>query len=298
MSVQPYTKLFPAIVRITPAPTTLAESSTILNHLRSIAPVLVFLNPRYQPSASEDLSSGSSSVHEILVSPSSKTSNLLSSSPYTITYPPIPEPDPEEVDPFGVRGLSLRKAVTSKTFQCEVIGDKSNFEAHRIHAKNNAFHGQFKVDRKSLLYESLIKAGAPVSIVDGLSGEWSGDESQAEKEDGNCKSTARTESITTSTSSAKAVQTPSPHPSFTTLDPNNVAPNLMSIYRTAVSRQAGDIPVLEAPTSTGTPGRRKAQKLRNKARSEARKREQDFNLGWKELSLTDKKDSQPGHDGR
>ena len=73
--------------------------------------------------------------------------------------------DPEEADPFNVRGLWDRKKVERKTIRCEVYSDirtshpRSTWNQRIVEA--NPYHGPFRVDRLAVSFQDLMMQGAP-----------------------------------------------------------------------------------------------------------------------------------------
>jgi len=147
-------------VHVYPTPTTLSETSAILKALQSFGPVTHFLNPRHVP-ALKSLAPNRFYVH-FKESEARQKARLASPLTVDVGHDAV---DPEEADPFNVRGFWDRKKVDRKTFKCEVYPDaraeEVNSAWNRRMVEANPYHGPFRVDRLAASFQDLMRQGAP-----------------------------------------------------------------------------------------------------------------------------------------
>lgn len=146
-----------ARILITPPPSTLYESNAILKRLQSFGPISTFLNPRYVPV----LKSHAPSTFYAIFADVEALDSARAASPLTIEVG-HDAVDPEEADPFNVRGLWGRKQVERKTFRCRVHGDNRSNLRHRKVIEGNVYNGPFRLDRLAVGFQDLMKQGAPL----------------------------------------------------------------------------------------------------------------------------------------
>ena len=148
-------------VFVSPKPTTLSETSAILKAFQSFGPVTDFQNPRYVPAfKSESFSKFYVTYKDSEALERAKgAGNLV----VDVGHDAV---DPEEVDPFNVRGFWNRKKVERKSFKCLVYADArtqrpiSTWNQQVVEA--NPYHGPFRVDRLAVSFQDLLKQGAPL----------------------------------------------------------------------------------------------------------------------------------------
>src|SRR2546423_3861053 len=130
---------------VSPKPTTLSETSAILKAFQSFGPITNFLNPRYVPA----LKSQSLSSFYVIYKDSEALEKAKGANPVTVEVG-HDAVDPEEADPFNVRGFWDRKKVERKTFRCLVFTDvgtkSSNSTWNQRVVEANPYHGPFRVD--------------------------------------------------------------------------------------------------------------------------------------------------------
>jgi hypothetical protein len=134
----------------------LSETSAILKALQSFGPVSSFLNPRYMPY----LKSKSQTEFYITFKESEALDKARIANPLLVDLG-HDAADPEEADPFNVRGLWDRKRVERKTFTCLVYSDIRE----RTTVEANPYHGPFRVDRLAVSFQDLLSQGAPSAEI-------------------------------------------------------------------------------------------------------------------------------------
>ena len=160
---------------VSPRPKTLLETCAILKTLQSFGQVTHFFNPRYVPALKgrPQPSSSSSSQHLDLYvgfKEGATLDKVRAAAPLTVEVG-HDAVDPEEADPFNVRGFWDRKKVERKTFTCAVVDRDEAAEEEEDHGSNrtwnrlllqgNPYHGPFRVDRLAASFEDLMRQGAP-----------------------------------------------------------------------------------------------------------------------------------------
>jgi len=144
-----------ARVLVSPKPMSLSETSAILNTLQSFGPVSNFLNPRYTPY----FKSKSQTEFYVTFKESEALDKARIANPLVVDVG-HDAVDPEEADPFNVRGLWDRKE-ERKTFTCIVYSD---IRKRRI-VEANPYHGPFRVDRLAVSFQDLLRQGAPSAEI-------------------------------------------------------------------------------------------------------------------------------------
>jgi hypothetical protein len=149
---------------VSPQPKTLLETCAILKTLQSFGPVTHFFNPRYVPALK-----GQPSSHldfDVGFKERAALDKVRAAAPLTVEVG-HDAVDPEEADPFNVRGFWDRKKVERKKFKCAVV-DQEEATDHRpdrtwnrLLLQGNPYHGPFRVDRLAVSFEDLMRQGAP-----------------------------------------------------------------------------------------------------------------------------------------
>jgi len=145
-----------ARVLVSPKPMSLSDTSAILKALQSFGPVSNFLNPRYMPY----LKSKSQTEFYVTFKESEALDKARIANPLVVDVG-HDAVDPEEADPFNVRGLWDRKKVERKTFTCIVYSDIRK----RRTVEANPYHGPFRVDRLAVSFQDLLRQGAPSAEI-------------------------------------------------------------------------------------------------------------------------------------
>jgi hypothetical protein len=155
-----------ARLTVSPKPSTLVETCAILKTLQSFGAVTHFFNPRYVPA----LKAHSHSNFYVGFKESGTLEKVLAAAPLTVEVG-HDAVDPEEADPFNVRGFWDRKKVERETFRCAVSDEEeeggARDQSHNNSTYNqrilqgNPYHGPFRVDRLAVSFEDLMKQGAP-----------------------------------------------------------------------------------------------------------------------------------------
>lgn len=148
-----------ARIDVFPNPTTLSETSAILKAFQSFGPICSFLNPRYVLA----LRSRSPSKLYVKFKENEALEKARLASPLTV-HVGHNAVDPEEADPFDVRGIWNRKKVERKTFTCLVAVDSGTYHdgtCDRQIIEANPYHGPFRVDSLPVSFQDLRKQGAP-----------------------------------------------------------------------------------------------------------------------------------------
>lgn len=151
----------PARITVSPKPSTLHETCAILKTLQSFGAVTHFFNPRYVPA----LKKQSRLNFYVDFKERGAFDKVLAAAPFTVEVG-HDAVDPEEADPFNVRGFWDRKKVERKTFRCAVFDDAakdqgSNRIWNRLLLQGNPYHGPFRVDTLAVSFEDLMRQGAP-----------------------------------------------------------------------------------------------------------------------------------------
>lgn len=194
---------FAAWLRVTPPPTTLAESSAIYKHLKTQGPGLVttFIKanakigatgkadavadsrpndangsptvPRDRDGdivkyastngAGTDLETDTASYYAVFTH-----SQALSSGPFSVpVYHNLPSP--RDLDPFNIRGLQDRHPYPApKTFTCHLSPAGQNDTYGEQIKQDNQYHGSFKVAYTDWLQDVYHETGAPAGVKEGL----------------------------------------------------------------------------------------------------------------------------------
>jgi hypothetical protein len=151
-----------ARIAVSPKPSTLLETCAILKTLQSFGAVTHFFNPRYVPA----LKKQSHLNFYVGFKESGTLDKALAAAPFTVEVG-HDAVDPEEADPFNVRGFWDRKKVERKTFRCAVFDDDdardqgSNRTWNQLLLQGNPYHGPFRVDTLAGSFEDLMRQGAP-----------------------------------------------------------------------------------------------------------------------------------------
>jgi hypothetical protein len=145
-----------ARILVSPKPVSLSETSAILKALQSFGPVSNFLNPRYMPY----LKPKSQTEFYVTFKESEALDKARMANPLVVDVG-HDAVDPDEADPFNVRGLWDRKKVERKTFTCFVYPDGKN----RRPVEANPYHGPFRVDRLAVSFQDLLRQGAPSTEI-------------------------------------------------------------------------------------------------------------------------------------
>lgn len=149
-----------ARVVVSPKPITLSETCNILTVLHSFGPVSHFFNPRYVPA----LKLQSQDTFYVNFTESSSLDNALAATPFTVEVGDNTM-DPEEADPFNVRGFWDRKKLERKTFRCAVFdharSQRPNARWNQQLREGNPYHGPFRVDRLAVSFQDLMRQGVP-----------------------------------------------------------------------------------------------------------------------------------------
>jgi hypothetical protein len=157
MSLLHSAKSLAARVIITPPPTSLMESTAILQRLQHFGRVCSFHCPTLTKAGS-----GQSQETEIVYASPEFSVQACNASPVTVQVNQD-LPDPAIEDPYNVRGLQSRMRQGPRTFTCRIEGPRE-----RTYINQQMLAGGFSPSNQSRLYQSLLQTGAPSSIVDAL----------------------------------------------------------------------------------------------------------------------------------
>lgn len=159
---------FAAWLRVTPPPTTLAESSAIYKHLKSQGRgrASVFIRAKADANASDKEKAKNANIATYYTVFSHQPPN----SPTIFDVPVYHNlPAPRDQDPFNIRGLQDRKPFPPpKTFACwlETAGEDDSY-GEQI-KRDNPYHGSFKVAPQDWLQDVYGETGAPPGVKQGL----------------------------------------------------------------------------------------------------------------------------------
>ena len=154
------TTKFATWLRVTPPPTTLAESSAIFNSLKSQGRVTHFIKHARPKHHTEK-----STTYYTVFSREPPSLKPVFEVP---VYHNLPSP--RDLDPFNIRGLQDRKPLPApKTFICriEALQDNEKTVGDEI-KKANPYYGSFKVQEQDWLQTVYAETGAPPGVKEGL----------------------------------------------------------------------------------------------------------------------------------
>ncbi|KAK5093690.1 hypothetical protein LTR70_005689 [Exophiala xenobiotica] len=165
---------FAAWLRVTPPPTSLAESSAIFKHLKTQGQgrVTTFIRAKAKEKAGQRDGDKNNDHLENTAAYYTVFSRPPSIQRMTTTFEvPVYHnlPSPRDQDPFNIRGLQDRKPYPpSKTFSCrlENVGENDTY-GEQI-KQDNQYHGSFKVAYTDWLQEVYGETGAPPGVKQGL----------------------------------------------------------------------------------------------------------------------------------
>ncbi|MBA7496218.1 hypothetical protein ES702_06817 [subsurface metagenome] len=150
-------------LRVTPSPTTLAESSAIYQALSKQGRVSVFA--RCKGPSHEQVTSTSSSTFFAIFSHEPPT---LRTSFEVPVYHGLPSARDE--DPFNIRGLQDRKPMpASKSFSCviEKLHQREVKSQEEAIIRGHPYHGHFAVEKDGWLEDVLVQMNAPPGVARG-----------------------------------------------------------------------------------------------------------------------------------
>ncbi|KIW88196.1 uncharacterized protein Z519_11307 [Cladophialophora bantiana CBS 173.52] len=142
---------------ISPAPTTLGESTAVLKKLQSLGPVLSFMTRRdVVPGNAEQLEM------DVVFSSRATLEKAQHASPFTVKVN-YDLPDPKLQDPYNVRNLQSRRQPQPKTMTCHVrVHDEYQLPRRSILSDG------FSPSLNTRLYQSLTDLNPPPGIAAGL----------------------------------------------------------------------------------------------------------------------------------
>lgn len=165
---------FAAWLRVTPSPTTLAESSAVFKHLKTQGQgrVTIFIRAKAKEKAGRRDGSKESDEHENTAAYYTVFSRAPSTQRMTTTFEVPVYHDlssPRDQDPFNIRGLQDRKPnPPPKTFSCRLENVSENGTYEEQIKQDNPYHGSFKVAYTDWLQEVYGETGAPPGVKQGL----------------------------------------------------------------------------------------------------------------------------------
>lgn len=155
---------FAAWLHVTPAPTTLAESSAVYQVLRKHGRISAFIRSEYSRREKEKGNTSSATFYTVFPH---EPPNLEKSFRVPVYHN---LPNARDEDPFNIRGLQTRKPMPEpKTFTCTVEAmaqSTARFEDQAM-IDESPYHGQFRVQKNDWLRDALFETNAPPGIPKG-----------------------------------------------------------------------------------------------------------------------------------
>lgn len=208
MSIFRHARSISAIVKVKPAPDSIAYSSAVLRRLQDFGEVTTFREKQRHGVSQPDESS-----YTIAFTEPAHLRSALQASPLEVK---VDEdlPDPKILDPFNLFGLQRRKQWQPKTYICEVVQD----QVQLIKLEEEDVHYRVVVDeRTGGLYESLIEAEVPAGMLEGL---------------------ASTVTVAEESERSRTRLQPSTMHTVNKIDHDPIPPKLMDMYHDALRRKA------------------------------------------------------------
>ena len=159
MSIFRHARSISAIVKVKPAPDSIAYSSAVLHRLQDFGEVTTFREKQPHGVSRPDESS-----YQIAFTEPAHLRSALQASPLEVK---VDEdlPDPKILDPFNLFGLQRRKQWQPRAYICEVVQDQVRLTQLE---EEDAHYNVVVDERTGGLYESLIEAEVPAGMLEGL----------------------------------------------------------------------------------------------------------------------------------